>query len=101
MQLQTLIKKIRKSTILRAKLKKVCELENVKFLVPKIGIEIRWNSTYDAIERALKLKKVLKIVSLEKPVLKYKLEEEEWVILEELYSILKVNKNNNIKIIFN
>lgn len=54
--LRALVKKIRKSVKLRQKLKKLCEIYELKYLVPVLDVKTRWNSTYNMIIRSQHLK---------------------------------------------
>jgi hypothetical protein len=40
-------------------LQEKCQVLNIKYLKPKVDVETRWNSTYDMLERAIKLQSVL------------------------------------------
>ena len=95
MQFHNLVKKIRNSTILKEKLKRICEIEGIKYLVPVIGIKIRWNSIFDSIDCGLKLRKALDIVAHgNKKLNKFELNKSEWNTLQELHSVLKVSLKN-------
>lgn len=92
-QFQQLIKKIRKSNILREKLEKALILENIEPLQPIIGIKVRWNSTFDSIERGLKIKVGLNAIASSTPKLRnYQLDEDEWKQLADLHKLLQVKK---------
>lgn len=78
---------------MREKLKKACLLEGIPYLTPIIGMKIRWNSTWDSIDCALKIKKGIELVSQSnKKIKKFGLSQKDWEILKELHSILKVKK---------
>lgn len=55
-KLRILVRKIRKSTQMRQKLKKLCLLCQMDYLTPVLDVATRWNSTYAMIQRAAKLK---------------------------------------------
>lgn len=59
-KLRTLVRKIRKSVLMRQKLNKLCTVFSVKYLVPILNVITRWNSTYDMILRAEHLRTPLK-----------------------------------------
>jgi hypothetical protein len=63
-----------------------------KYYKLKRDTNVRWNSTYVMIERALKLKRVLKSLSCEEEnnvFTKYKISENEWENLSAIYEFLK------------
>jgi hypothetical protein len=58
-RLAFLRRKVRKSPLLRQLMKEVCAEMNSKYLVPKIDVKTRWNSTFDMLVRAVKFKREL------------------------------------------
>lgn len=89
-KLRKLIKKIRKSPQMREKLKKICELYDIKYLVPVIDVATRWDSTFDMIERAIYLKAQIGVMcSKEKNLKKLLITEREWSELSTLRTLLK------------
>jgi hypothetical protein len=63
-----------------------------KYYKLKRDTNVRWNSTYVMIKRALKLKRVLKSLSCEEEnnvFTKYKISENEWENLSAIYEFLK------------
>ena len=89
-KLRKLVRKIRKSTKLRQKLKKLCIFHGVRKLQPIIDVKTRWNSSYKMIERAEELKITLNaLCSSEKSLSNLLISSVEWdelKILKELLS---------------
>ena len=54
----------------------------------------RWNSTFDLLEYALKHRKAVKLLTQrhELGLRKFKLADDEWVIIGQLHSVLKVSR---------
>lgn len=89
-KLRQLIKKVRKSTQKRQKLKELCKLYKIDYLVPVVDVSTRWNSTYLMIERAFYLRTPLRaLCSSEKSLKKYLTNEEEWTNLNTLKELLQ------------
>lgn len=89
-KLRKLIKKVRKSTQMRQKLRKLCRLYKIKYRVPKIDVATRWNSTFLMIQRAIYLKSPLRaLCTNEKSLNKYITNEAEWADLSTLKDLLQ------------
>lgn len=89
-KLRTLVLKIRNSLQLRQKLKKLCELYRVRYLVPILDCKTRWSSTYDMILRAEHLKTPLRALCSSEGLLSpYQLTELQWLSLLEIKHILQ------------
>lgn len=89
-KLRDLIKKIRKSPQMREKLKKICQLYEIKCLVPIIDVATRWDSTFDMIERAIFLKVPISVMcSKEKKLKNLTITEGEWSELNSLRTMLQ------------
>lgn len=88
-KIRTLVKKVRRSTKLRQKLKKLCTIYNVKYLVPIIDVKTRWNSTDHMIERAEHLLIPLKHLCLNDESLGHlRITSNEWSELREIKTVL-------------
>lgn len=89
-KLRTLVRKIRKSTQMRQKLKKLCFLCLMDYLTPILDVATRWNSTYAMIQRAAKLKTPLRaLCSSEKALQPFLFIETEYDELHTLESLLQ------------
>lgn len=88
-KLRTLIKKIRKSVQMRQKLKKCCEIFNMKYLVPIIDVSSRWNSTKEMIKRGEYLKDPLRALTSREPKLKsFQITDSQWDHLRQIQEVL-------------
>lgn len=88
-KLRQLVKKIRKSSKLRQKLNKCCKTYKTEYLVPIIDVSTRWNSTYQMIRRAKKLKIALRVLCLnESKLFRYQINEGEWLLLSDIEKLL-------------
>lgn len=72
-KLRYVVRKIRKSLALRRKLKKLSEMYGIKYLVPVIDVNIRWNSSFYMIQRAEYLTIPLQHLCLNEKSLKSKI----------------------------
>lgn len=89
-KVRTLVRKIRKSVQMRQKLKKLCGMYHVRYLVPILDCKTRWNSTYDMILRAEHLKTPLRALCSNEPSLaSYQLTELQWMSLLEVKHLLQ------------
>ncbi len=71
-------------------LQEKCQVLNIKYLKPKVDVETRWNSTYDMLERAIKLKLVLTFMAVQDNKFRNrKINETTWEVLELLKEFLK------------
>lgn len=84
-KLRTLVRKIRKSVLMRQKLSKLCTVYSVKYLVPILDVSTRWNSTYEMIIRAEHLRTPLKVLCAnEKSLTSLSITDREWLDLLEI-----------------
>lgn len=68
----------------------MCKLCGVDYLTPKIDVYTRWNSTYEMIERGLKLKEpLLALCSSVKSLRPFIITEAEWPELSKLCTLFK------------
>ncbi|CAB4492734.1 unnamed protein product [Rhizophagus irregularis] len=89
-KLRTLIKKIKASPQQVDKFKAQCKVANVPNLNVILDVRTRWNSTYDMLVRARKLKEPLNILSNSDSNLRpFTINEDEWINLLEIEELLK------------
>lgn len=89
-KLRYVVRKIRKSVKLRQKLQKLCNLYNIKYLVPIIDVKTRWNSSYYMILRAEYLLTPLRnLCSNEKSLQSKMLTDTDWEVLSDIQTLLK------------
>lgn len=90
MKLRKLVKKIRKSPLMRQKLSKHCEFYGMEYRVPIIDVATRWNSTYGMLKRAETLKVPLRaLCQNEKTLKKLLIHDSEWSALNCLKALLE------------
>lgn len=88
-KLRNLIKKVRKSVQMRQKLKKCCEIFNIKYLVPIIDVKTRWNSTNEMMKRGQYLRDPLRSLSSHEPKLKsFQITDSQWDHLGKIQEVL-------------
>jgi hypothetical protein len=61
-KLRKFVNKIKNSQLLIDDLKSICKIKNVKFLMPIQDVNIRWNATYQMIERQISTRNVMEIL---------------------------------------
>lgn len=61
-KLQKFVNKIKNSQLLIDDLKSICKIKNVKFLIPIQDVDIRWNATYQMIERQISIRDIMEIL---------------------------------------
>ncbi|CAB5383608.1 unnamed protein product [Rhizophagus irregularis] len=89
-KLHTLIKKIKASPQQIDKFKAQCKVANVLNLNVILDVRTRWNSTYDILVRARKLKEPLNILSNSDSNLRsFTINEDKWINLLEIEELLK------------
>ncbi|GES98553.1 zinc finger BED domain-containing protein RICESLEEPER 2-like [Rhizophagus clarus] len=104
-KLRILIKKIKASSQQEEKFRAQCKVANVPNLNVVLNVRTRWNSIYDMLVRARKLKEPLNTLSNSDLSLRpYVINEEEWVHLLEMEELLKeaaINAINKLKNYYN
>jgi hypothetical protein len=86
-----IISKIRASNLLWDALVLHCQTTKIKFLHPILDMRIRWNSSFNMIDRMLYLRPAItKLVASEKKLQALQLSSADWVLLERLKRILSV-----------
>jgi hypothetical protein len=72
-------------------LKEKCIEMNINYVKPKKDIKTRWNSTYDMLERALKLKSVFKALFDQNIDFNdFRISEKDWDLFQKLNNFLKI-----------
>jgi hypothetical protein len=94
--------KIRASPQRREHFYQQCVATNLPELELIPDIVTRWNSTDIMLERALKLRKALDNTALTiKDLIRYRLSDNEWIIIDEIHELMKVcNLLTNILIYY-
>ena len=83
--------RIRRSNLLRSKLKEYCINLKMDTVRPVIDCKTRWNSTYDMMENGLRLKVVLiQVISNDAKFRKFELALDEWDIISNCKDFLMV-----------
>ena len=87
--MRKLVKTIRKSAKLRQKLNKLCTMYNVKYLVPIIDVQTRWNSSLFMMDRATQLKVPLMHLCVnEKNLAHLRITTAEWAEIWKIRNVL-------------
>ncbi|CAD6208000.1 GSCOCG00010277001-RA-CDS, partial [Cotesia congregata] len=85
--------KIKKSEQLQNKLIDFCNITKTKYIKPILDVKTRWNSTHDMIEVGISLKNSLNLFWLShennKSISMLRLNENEWLLLEQICIFLK------------
>lgn len=88
-KMRNLVKKIRRSPKLRQKLNKLCIMYQVKYLVPIVDVKIRWNSSYNMINRAEHLMVPLKHLCINEKTLSHlRVTSSDWSELSKIKALL-------------
>lgn len=90
-RLSIVVRKIRDSPKLRRLLKTCCGEKGMKYSVPIIDVDTRWNSCYDMLKRAIAYKDLMAdaVYCYKDKSLISTLLDDDWVSLERLISILE------------
>jgi hypothetical protein len=86
---------VRSTTIALPAWRRCCEKNNLKTkLIPR-DVVTRWNSTHDMMKFALQYRKAIDAITADKSLKlrKFELDDDDWVIVEDLVSILEVCAN--------
>lgn len=98
-KLRSLFSLLKNSEQRRNKLISCCTVCNVKFLAPNIDVTTRWNSTYDMLTLAFKMKPALNMLCENNfDLQKFVLSAKEWEILEEASTFLEYFNVLSIKL---
>ena len=82
-------KKIRNSESIAKLFEDCCKIKKEDYVMPTLDIPTRWNSTHDMVQKAIKLKKGLKLLWEDcEQVANYKLTQNEWEGLEKIVNYL-------------
>ena len=89
-KIRVICKKVRYSEQLKNKLKLFCEAAGIKFINLILDVRTRWDSSYDMIDTAFRMKKAL-IMLLDNcnELAKLKMSEYEWAYLQQIMKFLK------------
>ncbi len=90
-RLSFLVRKIRRSPKIRRLMAKVCRENEVKCLIPIIDVKTRWNSTYDMLVRAIKIKDIISDTFYgykDNSLIALLLDEQDWECVQQLVEIL-------------
>lgn len=88
-KLRALVRKIRKSVLMRQKLNKLCTVYSLQYLVPILDVITRWNSTYEMILRAEHLRApLMALCTNEKSLKSLIITERDWLDLLEVKHLL-------------
>lgn len=98
-RLRSLIKKIRNSEIVKNKYKGACETAGIDSTInPVLDCPTRWNSTFQMLEVALKVRNGLNVMCLTHQFYDYLIKEDEWTMLEKIHRILVNFKDLSTKL---
>lgn len=88
-KVRSLFKKIRRKQSLRVKLKAICQLKGISYVKPSIDVITRWNSTYEMLKIAFRMKTALKMLCQDcEELKKFDVLDEEWSSLDKLLPLL-------------
>lgn len=86
-------KKIKNSEVLSNRLQSSCDAAGINFKKPILDVTTRWNSTFEMLDSAFKMKAALAILCENDPVFRsLKLTSDDWQLLKKILDFLKYFK---------
>jgi len=97
--LRNMVRKIRLSPKKLDRLRELCNNFKIKFVKPILDVPIRWNSTFDMLERAILLKNPIQIMLSEmnserkNMKQKFEIQDSSWEQFKKIFAFLKLFKD--------
>ena len=90
-RLSFLVRKIRRSPKIRRLMAKICKEKEILCMIPIIDVQTRWNSTYDMLVRAIKIKDIISDTIYgykDNLLIALLLDEQDWECIQQLVEIM-------------